>query len=96
MGAKGRKYSVRLELNRFDFPDVPSESCHVDIYIDPKEEVKKDDLCFAPRLNRVMRSNRNLKTPLHKVVAVSCPPELAVKRLPDFLFMRCDLPDLVA
>lgn len=95
MNTRKKEYSVRLELNRFEFPNVPSESCHVDIYIDSKEEVKKGDLCFAPRLNRVMRSNKNLKTPIHKVVAVSCPPELAVKRLPDFLFMRCELPNLV-
>ena len=95
MGIK-KKYSVRLDLDRFDFPDVHFESCYVEILVDPAEQLRKGDLCFAPRLNRVMRSNENLTTPLHKVVSVNCPPDLAIKRMPDFLFMQCKFPNLIA
>ncbi|MBI5115339.1 hypothetical protein HZA56_02595 [Candidatus Poribacteria bacterium] len=86
--AKG-EYSVRLELEKYDFPDVPPESCHLDLSVNPGEEVKDGDLCYAPCLNQVMWSKKKaLKIPLHKIVSVTCPSELAVKRLPDLLFVK--------
>jgi len=84
-----RKYSVRLELHKYDFPDVPPESCHLELFVNPGETVKDGDLCYAPGLNQVMwLKKKGARIPLHKVVSVNCPSELALKRLPDLLFMK--------
>lgn len=89
MATATNEYSVRLELQKYDFPDVPPESCHIDLFINPREQVKDGDLCYAPRLNQVLwLKKKGAKIPLHKVVSVNCPSELALKRLPDLLFMK--------
>ncbi|RJP65546.1 MAG: hypothetical protein C4532_17610 [Candidatus Abyssobacteria bacterium SURF_17] len=96
MRSEKKQYSVRLDLQKYDFPDVPSESCYVELLIDPSERVKDGDLCYAPRLNQVMRLKKPLpRIAVHKVLSVNCPPALAVKRLPDFLFMKRELIDLI-
>ena len=81
--------ALRDSLQKFDFPDVPSRFCHLDVVVSPGEKLKAGDLCYAPGLNQLMRLKKTRPNiDLHKVVTVSCPSELAVKRLPDLIFMK--------
>lgn len=89
MAPAKKNYSIRVELQKFDFPDVPSKFCHLDVVVSPKEKLKAGDLCYAPGLKQLMRLKKTRPNiDLHKVVTVSCPSELAVKRLPDLIFMK--------
>ncbi|MBI4831546.1 MAG: hypothetical protein HY801_08320 [Candidatus Lindowbacteria bacterium] len=86
MPVQHKEYCVRLEFEKYASPNLPPDSCHVDLLVDPDEEIHTGDLCYAPNMNRVVRLKGRLRTPVHKVVSVNCPPELALNRFPDALF----------
>jgi hypothetical protein len=89
MGDKKKEYFVRLDLEKYECPGISAESCHVELCIDPEQKIHEGDLCYCPRIHQVMRvRNKSLKLPMHKVTSVNCPPEFALKRLPDVLMMK--------